>query len=58
MQDLVWSNLPWDFNLSDDVLVEGMNYGWEMGNAKAGEGGQMNEDAQTQQSETLGMSIL
>jgi hypothetical protein len=22
MQDLVWANLPWDWNLMDDLLVE------------------------------------
>ena len=24
MQDLMWSNLPWDWNLMDDLLVEGI----------------------------------
>ena len=25
MQDLVWNNLPWDWDLVDDLLVEGRN---------------------------------
>ena len=27
MQDLVWSNLPWDWNMIDDLLVEGIGDG-------------------------------
>ena len=25
MQDLVWNNLPWDWDLVDDLLVDGRN---------------------------------
>ena len=25
MQDLMWSNLPWDWNITDDYLSEGVN---------------------------------
>jgi hypothetical protein len=27
MQDLVWNNLPWDWDLVDDLLVDGRNNG-------------------------------
>ena len=47
MQDLVWSNLPWDWNLMDDTSIEGINEGgWGWGNVTQGEG-QINGDLQS-----------
>jgi hypothetical protein len=44
MHDLVWSNLPWDWNLMDDMRIEGINEGgWGWGNVTGTEG-QMNEE--------------
>lgn len=58
MQDLVWSNLPWDWNLMDDMRVEGINEGgWGLENV-TGTQGPMNGDYQPQQSETMGMPVL
>jgi hypothetical protein len=65
MQELVWSNLPWDWNLMDDLLVDGIdgdglnggtepNWGW--GNIDPGDG-QANGDQQGQ-GETMGMPVL
>ena len=65
MQELVWSNLPWDWNLMDDLLVDGIdgdglnggtepNWGW--GNIDPGDG-QANGDQQGQ-AETMGMPVL
>jgi hypothetical protein len=62
MQDLVWSNLPWDWNLMDDLLVNGTNNnegGWGWGNVVLGDGRET--EAQTygdQQGETMGMPVL
>ena len=58
MQELVWSNLPWDWNLRDDVGVEGINEdgcGWK---GITGNEEQLNGDYQPRQAETMGMSIL
>ena len=53
VQGLVWSNLPWDWNLMDDTLVEGITavgtWGW--GNA-----GQGNVNGSGE--ENLGMPVL
>ena len=55
MQDLVWSNLPWDWNLMDDTRIEGINEGgWGWGNVTQGEG-QINGDLQP---ETMDMPVL
>lgn len=58
MPNLVWSNLPWDWNLMDDMRIEGINEGgggW--GNVTSTEG-LTNEDYQPQASETMGMPVL
>ena len=62
IQDLVWSNLPWDWNLMEEMRLEagvdgGVNEGgWGWGNVT--ENDQMNGDSQPQQSETMGMPVL
>lgn len=55
MQDLVWSNLPWDWNLMDDTLVEGIGEegGWGWGTVSQGEG-HINGTGD----ETMGMPVL
>jgi len=54
MQDLVWSNLPWDFNLMDETFMEGVNNqnwgGWDQSGV-----GQVNGN---NQGETVSMPIL
>jgi len=57
MQDLVWSNLPWDFNLMDDSLMDSVadaGFGWgniaPVDNQVGGDG--------SQQGETMGMPVL
>lgn len=58
MQDLVWSNLPWDWNVMDDSLMDGVGdagFGW--GNIVQ-EDGQGNGDQSQQQGETMGMPVL
>jgi hypothetical protein len=64
MQDLVWSNLPWDWNLMDDLLVNGTNSnedGWGWANVVLNDGRetetQTNGDP-SQQGETMGMPVL
>lgn len=53
MQDLVWSNLHWDWKLMGDTRIEGIDeVGW--GNVTQGEG-QINGDLRT---ETMGMAVL
>jgi len=54
MHGLVWSNLPWDWNLMNEMLVEGVNDGsWVFEN--------IHNDNQTnggkQQTETFGMLL-
>jgi hypothetical protein len=53
MQDLVWSNLPWDWNLMGDTKTEGINEGGWVNVAQGEE--QMNGDLR---SETMGMPVL
>jgi hypothetical protein len=54
MQDLVWSNLAWDWNLMDDTLVEGIaDGGWGWGNVAQGDG-QVNGTGD----ENMGMPVL
>jgi hypothetical protein len=62
MQDLVWSNLPWDWNLMDDLMLNGTGGnegGWGWGNVVQGDGQgvQINVE-QPQQGETMGMPVL
>jgi hypothetical protein len=59
MQDLVWSTLPWDWNMMDDMFVEGItnDAGWGWTNIPQNDG-QYNGDLQAQQSESLGMPVL
>jgi hypothetical protein len=64
MQDLVWSNLPWDWNLMDDLLVNGTNSnedGWGWGNVVPSDGREteiQTNGAPSQQGETMGMPVL
>lgn len=53
MQDLVWSNLPWDWNLMDDTLVEGIGDEGGWGTVSQGEG-QFNGTGD----ENMGMPVL
>lgn len=54
MQDLVWSNLPWDWNLMDDTLVEGIaDGGWGWGNVVQGDG-----QANGTGDDNMGMPVL
>jgi hypothetical protein len=52
---LVWSNLPWDWNLMGDMSAEGIN-GWGWGNETQNEA-QINGDMQPH-SENMGMPVL
>jgi hypothetical protein len=61
MQDLVWSNLPWDWNLMDDLMLNGTGGnegGWGWANVVQGEGGEQTNGEQSQQGETMGMPVL
>lgn len=55
MQDLVWSSLPWDWNLMEEIRAEGFSEGaWGLG-ITTQDDGQMNGDTQV---ETMGLPIL
>lgn len=51
MQDLVWSNLPWDWSFMNEMLVEGTD--WELGNVQGGV--QLNGE---KPAENIGMTVL
>ena len=54
MQDLVWSNLPWDWNLTDDMLAEELaDREWGWGNVAQGDG-QVNGT----EDQNMGMPVL
>jgi hypothetical protein len=57
MQELVWSNLPWDWNMADDYLNEGTlssEWGWTNVD-QPGEGQVSNGD---QAMGSMGMPVL
>lgn len=62
MQDLVWANLPWDWNLMDDLLIEGVTetpLGSTGGNAAGiASDAQGNDNSNGQPNETMGMPVL
>ena len=51
MQDLVWSNLPWDWNFMNEMLVEGTD--WEPGHVQGDV--QLNGE---KPEESFGMTVL
>jgi hypothetical protein len=54
MQELVWSNLPWDWNFMEEIRVEGFSEGgWDLGNITQDEG-PMNADTQV---EAMGLPV-
>jgi hypothetical protein len=56
MQDVVWGNLPWDWNVLDDLQgVGGADGAWGWGQGSLGDG-QVNGDGQ--QNENYGMAVL
>jgi hypothetical protein len=58
MQDLVWSNLPWDFTVTDDSLMDSVadtGFGW---GAIAQMDNQIGGDGPQQGGETMGMPVL
>ena len=57
MQDVVWGNLPWDWNVLDDLQgLGGADGAWGWGQGPLGDG-QTNGDAQ-QQTDNYGMAVL
>jgi hypothetical protein len=56
MQDVVWGNLPWDWNVLDDLQGAGGAEGaWGWGQGSITEG-QVNGDGQ--QNDNYGMAVL
>lgn len=57
MQDVVWGNLPWDWNVLDDLqgLADGA---WGWGQTTLTNDGQMNGDGSQQQNDKYGIAVL
>jgi hypothetical protein len=58
MQDLVWANLPWDWNLMDDMFVEGVAETPVVSGSGTATDGQVNGNTHGQQGESMGMPVL